>query len=188
MPDPSLITPRGQVMLEMIPPWFREDPDVLGVLHAAAREFTTMDGSIEDLRHGLTPNMAVLLLNAWETLVDLPVDPARPVAERQAALLTAIRSVIPDPSGLRWQEDMDLILPAGWSYEEHIPGDALSPPADTIRIRVNDSPSTPSAAVLLRILRETIPAQLAIQVAVDVGFLMDTDPMDSVSWYVPPEP
>lgn len=183
MPDPVLLTDRAQVLLEMIPPWFRDDPDVLGVFYAAARLFEEVDGDLGELLLSLASVQPTLLLDSWETLLGLPVDPLRSLDQRRAAIGLAFRRMIPDPSGLRWKQDMDLIMPDGWTYQEHIPGDPSSPAEDTIRLSVLTSPDTPSAAALLKIVRDSIPANLAIEVDYEEGFQMDLSPMDSQTWY-----
>lgn len=174
-----VITERGRELLADLPPMYRDDPDIQAVITCYARESERVDDSIIELRNQLFPHLADTLLKAWEALVGTTLEPAgQTVEERRQLVLALLRRLRASAEGREWEDDVTALVGPGWSYEEHIPGDVTSPPADTLRIVLPFPPTSGSFAQIEAELRDITPAHVDLIVTSAGGFYLDSSQMD----------
>lgn len=179
MPDPALLTAQGLAMLNDIPSWFRGDPDVQGFTHAMARELNTFETNLELIRSSFVPTRASVLLEVWEFTLGLEVNPALlTLAEREDRVVTFLRSLGGDPSGLAWEGKVTAILGSTYVYAEHDPADGGSPAANVIRFTITGSPTSAGLDIIQRYLRQITPANLEIDIAFTGAFILDVSQLD----------
>lgn len=170
---------RAMQWLEDVPPVLREDPDLQAIYYCSAKEAERLEARIEDVRAQLNPLTATEAgLAIWEPLIRLAAAPGGTVETRRTAVVGRIRSLAGDPSGRDWIRRVDAIVGLPWTYEEHIPGDGTTPPAQVLRIFLPWAASNPSWAQAVRLIREETPPELGIQYVSSEGFLLDVSHMD----------
>lgn len=177
MPAVDRITDLGWQMIEDLPPILRDDPDTQASLHCQAKEAERMDAAAREVAAGFNPLTATnLTLPIWERVMHLPPGPPDE-GLRRARVVARWRSLQGNPSGRSWIERLNERIGISWAYEEHIPGDAGSPPAQTLRITLPVQPG-PNLAEKERIFREETPSELALIFTTGEGFLLDLSQMD----------
>lgn len=178
-PLPELVTPLGHALLAQLPPFLREDPDTVAVMHCCAKEVERMDLSVADARAQMNPLTAGTWgLTAWEGVLRIAHDESADLEQQREAVLRRYRSIDNDPSGVSWQARVNRRLgEIPWTYEEHVPGDAGTPPAQVLRFTLPYEVG-PQLTEALRILREEVPSELGITVIGSGGFILDQSQMD----------
>ncbi|MCA1571254.1 MAG: YmfQ family protein [Chloroflexi bacterium] len=122
MPSSALITPLGRALLDDLPPILRGDPDIQGVMHAAARELEAAEAKIEQMRAELSPLTATATgLRIWEAQLGLPINTAATDTERRTTVLAHLAKMAGDPSGTDWVANVTKLIGPGWTYEEYLP-------------------------------------------------------------------
>lgn len=177
-PHPSAITALGWEMLESIPPFLRDDPDVVAVIHCQAREAERLEGAIEELRRQLNPLTATDRgLRFMEMLLRLPAS-GESIQVRRNRVKLRLAALEADPSGRDWIARLSARIGSGWAYEEHVPGDVTSPAAQTLRIRLPYAANSPQWDAALLATREETPAELGLVFISSGGFILDQSQMD----------
>lgn len=179
-PLPELITPLGREMIDSLPPVLRDDPDTIAVLHCQAREAERLGDAVAEIRAQLSPlNATELGLPWWELLLRVPGDIVASVEARREAVMRRYRALEGDPAGSSW------VLRVGrrigdvpWTYQEHIPGDGTTPPAQTLRIHLPFAPASASWDQALIAFREEVPSELDLVFVSEGGFILDESEMD----------
>lgn len=178
MPDPALLTERGELYRSWLPVIFRDSPEHLAVVHALAVETERLEDAIETVRLQFFPQTADVLLKAWEFELRTTVEPVgQTVAQRRNTVL-ALLARSSSETGLDWQANVTRLIGPGWSYEEHIAGDATSPPANTVRVVLPFPPGSDLYTQTERLLRDITPAHLDLQLQFSSGFLLDESQLD----------
>lgn len=178
-PRRDLLTPLGLEMLDSLPPAVRDDPDYLAVIHCYARETERIDETIEGLRAEFNPVTATETgLTAFELLLRLPAG-GDTVEGRRIRVRDRLASLFADASGVNWILRVSGRIGSSWSYEEHVPGDAGSPPAQTLRILLPFDATAPEWAEATRAVREETPSELDLIFVSTGGFRLDVSEMDS---------
>lgn len=179
MPDPALLTDLGELHRSWLPVALRDSPDHLAVIHPIAKEIERLEATVETVRAQFFPQTADILLKAWEAELGITIEPVGvSVADRRDIVIAFLRKLRSTPSGSDWVADITELVGSGWSYEEHIPGDAGSPPENTIRIHLPFAPSSTLYARTERLIREITPAHLDLILAFTGGFLLDQSQLD----------
>lgn len=179
MPDPDLLTPLGQAFRDSAPVALRDDPDYLAIWHADARECERLAVKIELVRSQFVPATADVLLKVWEVQVGTTVAPeGKTLEDRRQVVAARLLMMSADASGLAWQEKVTTLIGPSWTYEEHIPGDASTPPEDTVRVRVSFPPTSGRYALLERMLEDITPAHVDVVLVFEGGFVLDESEMD----------
>lgn len=157
----------------------QDSPDHLAVLHALARESERMEAAIELVRAQAFPQTADVLLGVWEAQLGTTVEPeGQALAQRRETAIALLRRMRGTPAGRDWESNVTALVGPGWSYEEHVPGDAGSPPANTIRVRFPFAPASGSYARAEALLRAITPAHLDIVTQFEGGFVLDQSQLD----------
>lgn len=184
MPDPSVFTPLTLQMLGSLPPQLRDSVDYQAVQHALARELALLQSRIETVRAQFNPRTADgTLLKGWEALLRLTVEPVgQTVAQRRATVIAMLQRLRTSPAGSDWEAAVTRLLGAGWTYQEHVEGDATTPPAYTIRVKLPYPPSGNLYPLTLRLLRDITPAHLDIQLQYTGGMVWDESQWDQAGW------
>lgn len=169
----------GLAFLAQLPPILRGSCDYQACLHALAREVDLLEVSVELVRSQFDPAAATVLLDAWEYALKLPVGGAgSSTAQRQQKVLTRLERALGSSEGRDWEQQITNVIGMGWTYEEHIPGDATSPPANTIHIVLPFSGTVGVYQEALIAIRELTPAHLALTFATTSGFRLDEGELD----------
>lgn len=173
------LTALGIQMRDALPPVLRDSNDYLAIIHALSRELERLEDSIEVVRAQLNPSTADVLLNAWEWMVKLPVGGAgETIDQRRAKVIGRLRKLLTQAEGQQWVAAITDLIGGGWTYEEHIPGDGSSPPADTLRITLPFAPDTDAYDGAVTQIRELTPAHLDIAWESAGGFILDESELD----------
>lgn len=173
-PSPAnfLACPRAVEMLEDLPPFLREDPDVRAVIYCFGREAERQELTLDVLLQQFFPQTATSLgLPWWETLTELTVAPMGAADEdRQATVVAFLRRLVSALGGLDWVDAVTTLVGSGWTYEEL--------PNYTIRINLPFPPDGDRYAQTERFIRGLTPAHLDLVVGFTGGFLLDGSQLD----------
>jgi hypothetical protein len=179
MPALASMTPLGLAWRDRLPVVLRDSPEHLAVIHSTMREVERLEAAIEQVRRQFFPQQADILLKVWERQVGITVEPPGwTIEQRRTAVVAQLRKMRSSPSGADWMADVSLLVGAGWTYAEHVPGDVTSPPADTVRIELPFPPTSGMYGLIERTLREMIPAHVDLVVTFSGGFVLDESQLD----------
>lgn len=159
---------RTQVMLDMLPPYLADDPNVVTAYTAVGNEFGRLEQAGNDYRLKWFPANAddtYGTLGMWEMLLGLPVEPVGVTVEaRRAQVLSRLRarSVA---EGSEWVARLSEALAPGWS---HIEG----PGEYEVTIRLPGFAGTYTRSVAESFARTITPAHLDISVIDATGFII----------------
>jgi hypothetical protein len=172
--------PEAQAKLEELPPVLHNDPDIRAVVYCYAREGARQEATVDDLIAQFFPQHATELgLAWWEALLRTTRSPAgEDVAQRRATVMSLLQKMSASPSGTDWVANVTMLAGAGWTYAEHVPGDASSPPEYTVLITLPFPPASSLYALTEALLREVTPAHLDIILAYSGGFVLDQSQLD----------
>jgi hypothetical protein len=174
-PLPELITDLGWRMLEDLPPFLREDPDVRGVIHCYAKETERVEGAITDVGLQFNPLTATELgMPFWEVLLKLPESPPGTLLEvRRERVIDRYEALDGDPSIRNWIERVTARLGTGaWTWLEN------TPDPQSMRIGVPYESGTAIWEKALVILREETPSEQALSFVETDTLLWDSGTFD----------
>jgi hypothetical protein len=148
--------------LAMLPPVLQEDPWIIAILDAQAREMERLIAAAEEVGYGLVPTLAnEVTLPLWEALLGLPVNPPNTSVETRVNLVVS-RMIRGDGSGAQWEAAMARATSGTYRYTEHDSGDPLAP---NYTLNINTALPTGMTIESLRdYVRAITPANLHIDV------------------------
>lgn len=179
MPAEAVLSPLGVEWRSWLPTALRDSPDHLAVLHSVAREVERLEGAVEQVRAQFFPQTADVLLKVYEAQLGITVEPVgQTLADRRATVMAMLRKQRATPAGTDWQENVTRLVGTGWSYQEHDPANAASPPPYTVRVQLPFEPASSNYAQVERLLRDITPAHLDLVVTYSGGFQLDRSQLD----------
>jgi hypothetical protein len=174
-----VLTARGEQWRSWLPVVVRDSPDHLAVIHACAVEMERLEAAIEQVRQQAFPQHADVLLKVWEFMLRITIEPVGvSLADRRLVVLATLRKMRSTPEGRDWVDNVTALVGPGWTYEEHDPHDAGSPPPYTVRISLPFAPSSSAYARAETLIRDITPAHLDLILAFPGGFLLDESQLD----------
>lgn len=174
-----VLTAKGELWRSWLPVVLRDSPDHLAVIHALAVEMELLESRIEEVRRQFFPQHADVLLKVWEFMLRITIEPeGLTIAERREIVLATLRKMRSTPEGRDWVDNVTALVGAGWTYEEHNPADAGSPPVNTVQITLPYPPDSSAYARAEALVRDITPAHLDLVVTFTGGFLLDQSQLD----------
>lgn len=167
-------------MLDDLPPFLYDDPDVRAVIHCYARFADEADARAEEVRRQFFLDQADVLLGAWEASLGITVAPiGKTVAERRDLALTYLLSLAESSTGAEWEARLLDAVGSGYTYREHDADDPGSGPAYTVTISLLVPASSETFRRAERLLRRMTPAHLDLIITSDTsGFQLDNSQLD----------
>lgn len=173
---PRVLSQKALDMLADLPPYLQNDGMVQGVVAAQAGEYQRIESAATAILNGIFPAQAndvpilgvwtARLLSMWETLLNLPVNPAGvTLADRQAKVQAHIQARN-SGAGSDWIATLSQAI--GTSAWTHLEG----PAAYTVTITLPGVSGTYSAGQVAQIARQITPAHLDVIVAFAGGFIV----------------
>jgi hypothetical protein len=164
---PATLSEKGQQLIkDDLPAYYHEDPHSIAVVDAGARELQRIEDAAQEFRLGLLPHTATgAYLRVWERTFALPVEPDGATEEQRRAKVMAHfrkRYVV---AGRDWIALVSTAL--GTTLWDHV---EISP--YTLLIVLPYGEATWTAQTALELVREVTPANLAINVTFDNGFIV----------------
>lgn len=182
-PRVAYLNALGATYRAALPVVFRDSPDHLAVLNAITKEMQRLEDAIETVRLQFFPQTADILLKVWEAQLGTTVEPAsQTVAQRRNTVIAYLHRLSATPSGLDWVANVTRLIGPGWTYKEHIVGDATTPPANTIRITLPFPPTASLYAQVESLIRAITPAHLDIELFSATGMQWDLSQWDQQGW------
>lgn len=179
-PDFGLDAVTYERLLADLPPVARTDRIVKATLRAQAVELQRLNNALTAMCNNMFVRTADTSgLPLWEASIGLPVNPALPVATRQAVCAAHLQRAMADGAGSAWESVVQALLDSAWSYRTHDEQDNTSPPFDHIEIVLPYSDSAPQAAAVRRLLQAITPATVVLTVSYDGGFVLDRSQLDA---------
>ena len=170
------MTDRGQQLLGMYPPFLRGDQTIQAICNAFGGEQVVFDQMMERTTSILFPAyelVDVAHLSLYERILDIPWNPGRTDAQRQATILTVLSRLTMSGSGADWVAVASSIIQStSWSYT--IGGTNNS----VVTIRVPALSTSSEAGIMARLLRSITPASVQILVTDGLGFFLDDSLLD----------
>lgn len=119
---PNLLSAKGKVILDDLPPYFSDDPWVQSIIDTVARELQRVENIVNVVSEQAHPYHAddtYRFLELWETMLHLPVKPVGvSLAARQNTVLATIRTRNAG-RGLDWIASVtDSLDSADWEHTE----------------------------------------------------------------------
>jgi hypothetical protein len=184
-PDVGLLTLARAAELSLdLPPRYRDgDPDIDAVVRCYAMEVDRQRVYVDSVVAQFFLRTADEIgLPLWEWLLGVTVAPVGQDVEQRRATIQAYRATLRSAgTGLWWEETVTRLVGPGWDYEEHVAGDATSPPEGTIRLTLPFPPSSGRYAQTELLLRRITEAHLDIVLAGSgsgAGFFLDQSQLD----------
>lgn len=182
MPTEALVAGHALTleMLEDLPVFLREDPDVQAVIYCQAKEHERKREFIDRVRRNLFPQHADELgMTWWEGLLALPIEPVgQSVEERRGTVLLYLAALRASGTGRWWVDTVNRLIGAGWTYEEHVAGDPGSPAAYTIVVTVPFTTDSDRFRQLEALLEQITDAHIDIVLASSASFHLDQSQLD----------
>lgn len=173
------LSPLASDMLDGLPPVLRESRDYRAVIQSYAKECERLGEALESVRQQFFPGQADVLLGVWERITRQAVNPpGRPLVERQAAVTARLRKMLDVGEGREWAQLVTGVIGPGWSYEEHIPGDPTSPPANVLRVTLPFGASDARYGQAVALFEEITPAHLVLNFTSSTAFRFDISQLD----------
>jgi uncharacterized protein YmfQ (DUF2313 family) len=117
---PRSLTDNAQALLDELPYYERDAPEVEATISALSNEIDRIDAQVQVIYSDLFPQTADARLSWWEATLGLPVEPeARTLAQRQAIVLAYLRAIRIGGAGTSWEAALTQVLGTNWSYVEH---------------------------------------------------------------------
>lgn len=172
-------SPLAVRMLNDLPEFLTDDPDVRAVIYAQAKEKERVDGTIETIRLNLQPLTADSDgLMWWETILGIAVAPAGlTTEERRDVVMAYYLAASVEQTGLSWEQALLSIAGPGSTYAEHQPGVAV-PPAYNVALTLAFPPSTGAYDRIRTLVERISPANLVFTASSADGFHLDGDELD----------
>jgi hypothetical protein len=148
---PRVMRDTALAWLDDLPPYEHESHDIRATLNVIAGEVDLIDAAKEKLRAQFWPQTADDQITIYEELFEIGGAAAdKTLEQRRTAVLAEEQKLSGDGSGIAWQANLTRLIGTGWSYQEHDPGDSLSPPPNVIGVDIPfatqlDVPATPTA-------------------------------------------
>lgn len=157
-------------LLDDVPPFEQTSRQIQVVLQVVANELGRIDAARQALIQNFFPGSADVLLGLFESLLGLPVEPpASSLANRQQLVLAYMQRLKSEGRGLDWTALISQVVgTANWNYQEHIPGNALTPPANTVAVNIPQA----SAGFAWPFIRDITPAHLVVTEGYTGGFIV----------------
>jgi hypothetical protein len=163
-------------LLNDVPPFEQSSYEIQAVLTVVANELARLEAARAALIQNFFPLTADALLPLFEQLLGLPVSPPAALAARRQLVATYMQRLKSEGRGLDW---VALITQAvgttNWNYQEHDPGYALSPPANTVNVNIPQA----AAGYAWPLIRDLTPAHLVINQGYTGGFIVGSSPIGS---------
>jgi len=160
-----LLSASGTELLESLPYFVQEDPQVQGLVDAVSREIARVEELIDEQRAQWFPQQLTLseYVELWEFNLGLPVaTPGLTVAQR-AALVTSHLRKRKAASGADWIATLDSAFgPGSWSYKENVT-------PYMVRLTIPYGSGTLTTLGVLALAREVTPAHLDLTVTYSSG-------------------
>lgn len=164
MPDEYTESPRLERMLEAIPPFYRRDPTVRGILNAEAKEIDRLEAAIDEVQRIPFPLETSTFLSLWEQFFGLPIEPEGvSLAKRQSLIALEFRRIAMMTFGSTWVERMDEVIGGKWSHEED---------EGILNIVVPFGENSGRVRFLATYARTITPANLEIHIFFEEGFIL----------------
>lgn len=173
------LTAKGRELLADLPPRLRDAPEFQAVMHCQGRESDRVDATLDDLTAQFIPSTSTTQLRIWEAIARTTIEPVgQTVEQRRAVVIALLRKQHSSPAGSSWESNIDDLVGPGWTYQEHIPGDATTPPESTIRVFLPFPPSSDRYAQTEALIRDITPAAWDLIVTSPAGFYLDDSRLD----------
>jgi Uncharacterized protein conserved in bacteria (DUF2313). len=160
-------------LIDELPTWIRDDPDVRAVLHCFAKESERQREMAQAIRDDCIPIRAASRgLGWWERYFGLTVEPEGwTLEQRRSVILDRLRREPPLGSGLSWQA---AITALGCTYEEH---------ADEAKVTIL-APFPPGSEALAFVKEQvprlpSWPCHLEPDIISVEGFVLDLSELDA---------
>lgn len=111
-------SPRLERMLETIPPFYRNDPVVRGLLNAEAKELDRLEEALLAVQLIPFPRRSEKFLSLWEQFFDIPIEPEESITVRQNLVLREFQRIAQVTYGIVWEERLGAAIGGVWTYEE----------------------------------------------------------------------
>lgn len=164
------LSERGQELLEALPHYYSEDPNVHAVLRAAGLELERVEALLENIRRGIWPHLADdehLMLSLHEAQLGLPVAPEGLTLEQRRAAVLAFAARRNVRSGEFWLAALTrLVGSENFVVEENQPGEYQ------LRITTPFEAGSYELGQLELLLRSITPANLDVVVVSTEGFIV----------------
>jgi hypothetical protein len=171
------LTPKGIEMLERLPAFMRQDPDVVGTIHVQAKEIERLEERIESIRRNLFPPLSEEMLALWEAIVGTTSNPAGlTVEQRQQQVRAFLQTLLTSASGLQWQRLMVAAVGTSWVWKVHS-DESVIPPLTVVVILASPEASSLHARERA-FLRRVTQAHVALTVTTGESFVLDESLLD----------
>lgn len=156
-------------MIETMPPYYRDNSIIEGILDACGREMQRIADRVDVLRTAFFPQTAddtYKTLSMWEMLLTLPVaQTGVPVATRRNLILARLngRGL---SSGLAWIAAMSQAMGGTpWTYQE-------GPGSYVVTIYISFGAGSFSSVQVQQLARAITPAHIDVAVVYSQGFIV----------------
>lgn len=121
---PATVAETTLRLLESLPPFMQDAPEIQTVLDVLAREVDRIDAARADLIDNYFPATADQFIHLLESLIDVgAVAPTgAPLEVRRAALIAYFRGLSTSGRGVDWEQAMTALVGSSWSYHEYEAG------------------------------------------------------------------
>lgn len=170
---PRVLTDTCMELMDTIPPWAREDPDVQAAFQVMSNEVDKLDAAITNVVANYFPQLAADYLHLWEARLGISVRPVDlSVSQRQQRVLAFLMLRTNAAQGRTWVTNVTMLIGPTWTWERHTPGSSTGVPADTIQLNLPYAEGSSKAADLIRLLRISTPANTDLVVNYGEGFIV----------------
>jgi hypothetical protein len=176
----STLNERGQAMMDMVPPVLWDVPLYHAVYDSLGDQYEMLHDAIDLLHKNTIPYSAEEYLSLFEAQLGLTIEPEGLTLEQRKEIVTTfMQRAVLDGSGLDWIAAADRLIEGIWVYETHETGDAGSPPAHVIIVRLPYTSGSIMAQIAEVLLRSITPAATQINVVYNEGWLLDVSQLDN---------
>lgn len=155
-------------MLEDLPPFLRDDPDIQASLLVQANELTRIQDRLDAIIAQFWPQSATNQMPIWEKTLGLAADDQLTIEQRQQRALAFIAQAASSSSGASWEQNVTALVGENWDYNTSFSG----PTARTVIVTIPFASGSSQAAYLRKLLRIIVPANMDIEVTYSDGFVV----------------
>jgi hypothetical protein len=164
-----VMSEQGLLLLEDLPHYFRDDPQVRGYVDAVSRELERVEALIDTVCDqwfsdiGMSGVMVNEYLSIWEFNLGLPIAPQGMTTDQRGSIVTSHIRKRTAETGADWVSVMNAGFGTGtWGYDEDY--------ADyTVRLTIPYGSGTITATAVLALARQITPAHIDIVVTYSGG-------------------